>query len=124
MGCVKPMSFAEDLLDQAYYLLNREKKHPKQARLRRAVSTAYYALFHRLIDEAVSQWNVARQRGILAWTFDHARMKKLCEEQIKQFHKSKQPSSGLLLMQVARAFVRLQDERLIADYDTAFAWDK
>jgi hypothetical protein len=38
------MSFADDLLEQAYHLANRESKKPKQASLRRAVSTAYYAL--------------------------------------------------------------------------------
>src|ERR1017187_5772227 len=33
------MSFADDLLEQAYHLANRERKNPKQASLRRAVST-------------------------------------------------------------------------------------
>ena len=37
------MAFAEDLLDQAFLLLTKETKNPKQASLRRAVSTAYYA---------------------------------------------------------------------------------
>ena len=40
------MSFPNDLLEQARHLANREPKRPKQASLRRAVSTAYYALFH------------------------------------------------------------------------------
>jgi uncharacterized protein (UPF0332 family) len=40
------MALAEDLLEQAFLLLNKESKNPKQASLRRAVSTAYYALFH------------------------------------------------------------------------------
>jgi uncharacterized protein (UPF0332 family) len=46
------MALAEDLLDQAFLLLNKESKNPKQASLRRVVSTAYYALFHLLIQEA------------------------------------------------------------------------
>ena len=54
------MAFADDLLEQAYHLANRESGDPKQASLRRAVSTAYYALFHLLIDEAVGNWGVAR----------------------------------------------------------------
>jgi uncharacterized protein (UPF0332 family) len=49
------MAFADDLLEQAYHLANRDRENPKQASLRRAVSTAYYALYHLLIDEAVSQ---------------------------------------------------------------------
>jgi uncharacterized protein (UPF0332 family) len=56
------MAFADDLLKQAYHLANRESGEPKQASLRRAVSTAYYALFHLLIDEAVGNWVVARRR--------------------------------------------------------------
>jgi len=46
------MSLAKDLLDQANRLARSEKSKPKQASLRRAVSTAYYALFHLLIAEA------------------------------------------------------------------------
>jgi hypothetical protein len=38
------MPYAHDLLEQAKHLANREKKRPRQASLRRAVSTAYYAL--------------------------------------------------------------------------------
>ena len=39
-----------DLLEQAEHLARREKQRPKQASLRRAISTAYYALFHLLVD--------------------------------------------------------------------------
>jgi uncharacterized protein (UPF0332 family) len=54
------MSFAHDLLEQAEHLVNRDGATPKQASPRRAVSTAYYALFHLLIDEAVNHWGIAR----------------------------------------------------------------
>ena len=60
------MPFAEDLVEQAYHLANREPTNPKQASLRRAVSTAYYAPFHLLIDDAVGKWSVERQRSVLA----------------------------------------------------------
>ena len=72
------MSFPDDLLEQAYHLANREPESPKQASLRRAISTAYYALFHMLVDEAVGKWTVERQRSILARTFDHGKMKRIC----------------------------------------------
>jgi hypothetical protein len=77
------MPFPEDLLQQAYDLANKESTDPKQASLRRAVSTAYYALFHLLVDEAVSKWAVERQRSILARTFDHGKMKGICDEVLK-----------------------------------------
>jgi len=72
------MAFADDLLQQADHLANLESGEPKQASLRRAVSTAYYALFHLLIDQAVGNWGVERQRGVLARTFDHGKMKSVC----------------------------------------------
>ena len=50
------MNLAEDLLEQANHLARREKGKPKQASLRRAVSTAYYAAFHLLVAEAVGNW--------------------------------------------------------------------
>src|SRR5262249_54052740 len=46
--CSYPMAFAEDLLAQASLLVHQERKHPSHAGLRRAGSTAYYALFHHL----------------------------------------------------------------------------
>jgi len=49
------MAFIDDLLDQAKDLIGKDSAgRPKQANLRRAVSSAYYALFHAVIDEAVS----------------------------------------------------------------------
>jgi len=46
------MSLPHDLLAQARLLATKEPRRPKDASLRRAVSTAYYALFHLLTDEA------------------------------------------------------------------------
>ncbi len=118
------MVFADDLLEQAHHLANRERNSPKQASLRRAVSTAYYALFHLFIDEAVGNWGVARQRSILARTFDHARMKNVCEEHVRNFYIVKQPASGLQLKNVAQSFTLLQQQRHTADYDNSFVWSK
>ena len=46
------MRLHDGLLEQAQHLLRREKRRPKQASLRRAISTAYYALFHLLVFDA------------------------------------------------------------------------
>src|ERR1700722_11624689 len=105
------MAFADDLLEQAYHLATMETNEPKQASLRRAVSTAYYALFHLLIDEAVSNWGVVRQRSILARTFDHGKMKVICEDYVKEFYGSGQPASEIQLKNVAHTFVQLQEKR-------------
>jgi hypothetical protein len=42
----------EHLLEQAVTLARLDARRPKQANLRRAISAAYYALFHLLVDEA------------------------------------------------------------------------
>ena len=46
------MSLAADLLQQAQHLLKLDSRKPKQANLRRSISTAYYSLFSLLVDEA------------------------------------------------------------------------
>ena len=72
------MAFAQDLLKQAFHLLNKESKNPTQASLRRSVSTAYYALFHLLIQEASANWSRADTRDYLARAFEHRTMKQAC----------------------------------------------
>ena len=118
------MSLAQDLSEQADHLVNREGAAPKQASLRRAVSTAYYALFHLLIDEAVNHWGIARHRGRLARTFDHGPMKRVCDDYIKSFYSAGQPASGLQLKDVAETFSELQLKRHIADYDNSYIWTR
>ena len=118
------MAFADDLLEQAYHLANREPGEPKQASLRRAVSTAYYALFHLLIDEAVGNLGIERQRSVLARTFDHGKMKNVCENQIKNFYSEGKPPAGLQLKNVAQVFTLLQQKRHIADYDNSVVWGR
>ncbi len=116
------MPFADDLLEQAYDLSHKEATNPKQASLRRAVSTAYYALFHLLIDEAVSKWAVERQRSILARTFEHSKMKAICDDVLKTVK-----SGGNLppeLNTVAHNFIKLQQHRHTADYDNAKNWSR
>ena len=103
------MSFPDDLLEQAYHLAHREPKHPKQASLRRAVSTAYYSVFHLLIDEAVSKWAVERQRHILARTFEHGKMKATCDGVLKTVK-----SGGAVpheLVTLAQSFIELQQHK-------------
>lgn len=116
------MPFVEDLLEQAHELAHKEPASPKQASLRRAVSTAYYALFHLLIDEAVSHWTVERQRSVIARTFEHDRMKKVCTD-VAERAKSDQ-SFPRELNTVTLAFIQLQQQRHTADYDNATTWTR
>jgi uncharacterized protein (UPF0332 family) len=109
------MAYHDDLLDQSDHLARRDPRRPKQANLRRAVSTAYYALFHLLVSQAVSYWRLKRQRSVLARSFDHRKMKGACNS-----CRSQVPE----LNAVAKAFVVLQQSRHLADYDNSAPWTR
>ena len=71
------MSLHGDLLEQAVHLAQVDTRRPKQANLRRAVSSAYYALFHLLAAEASSLY--VKDAGLASRinrTLNHAEMKK------------------------------------------------
>lgn len=96
---------------------------PVQARVRRAISTAYYALFHTLTAAASDLMAGARARGtqrhlFIYRSFEHKRMADVC----------RQISSGKLrtdvgaifdttIQECANVFVDLQESRHEADYD-------
>jgi uncharacterized protein (UPF0332 family) len=116
------MSFPEDLLQQAYDLADKEQTNPKQASLRRAVSTAYYAVFHLLIDEVVSKWAVERQRSVLARTFEHSKMRAVCDDVVKDVKSGR--SLPPELNTLASSFIQLQQYRHTADYDNSRQWSR
>jgi len=119
------MAYPDDLLEQAHHLATRERTRPRQASLRRAISTAYYALFHLLIDEAVSKWKVTAQRKQLARIFEHARMKAASDRILnpRQFPFTAQdPRKVAHLRTIAANFSRVYEDRQIADYDNATQW--
>jgi hypothetical protein len=119
------MAFAEDLLEQAFLLLNKESKNPKQASLRRSVSTAYYALFHLLIQEASTNWSRGDTREYLARAFEHRTMKDASKRaENATYDSSVSPQVAAKLRSVARAFRELQWQRHLADYSNATKWDR
>lgn len=95
--------------------------------LRRSVSTAYYALFHLLVDAAagrlVSGTDRQPLRNCLTRAFDHGVMKRVAR-QFAERNLSPRPSPGLngmalqdQIVRVAAAFVDLQQHRHDADYN-------
>jgi hypothetical protein len=128
------MQLDSDLLALADHLARRERRRPRQATLRRAVSTAYYALFHLLVGEAVRLLAPGRQqaelRRMLARAFSHREMKAVCQ----QLTSSKLPADlavalgacGLPreLVQVAKTFCLLQSHRQAADYDLGARFER
>src|SRR5690349_10876481 len=98
------MALAEDLLKQAFLLLNKESRNPTQASLRRSVSTAYYALFHLLIQEASANWSRADTRDYLARAFEHKTMKDASARvENAEYDASVSPQVAGKLRSVARA---------------------
>src|SRR5258706_9259090 len=124
------MPFPDDLLELAKGLANLHPKNPHQASLRRAVSTAYYALFHLLISEATANWARPELRAVLGRCFDHGPMKTASETKISQINTSfkDNPPEGaekavaIHLRTVAKAFIQAQQRRNDADYNTAKEW--
>ena len=118
------MSLAEDLLDLAQALLRREPKQPKQATLRRAASTAYYALFNFLLDEAVqrSASDPALQ-SLVRRAFTHTEMKKAAKSLASGGQLPAHVAAAFAgsvpteLQRIATAFVELQDARIDGDYN-------
>jgi len=118
------MSLATDLLEQAQHLARREPRRPKQASLRRSVSSAYYALFHLLLDEASKRVvSDAILRGLASRAFTHGEMYKAAKcfasggglpSHITAAFTGTIPAE---IKQVADAFVSLQQARHDADYN-------
>jgi uncharacterized protein (UPF0332 family) len=116
--------FPNHLLEQATMLAILDKNKPRQANLRRAVSTAYYALFHLLTIASSSNWKIANQRHDLARAFDHANMNEACKQtNDKKFPNPNHPNVAHL-RRIANAFMQLQQHRHVADYNNSKKWTR
>jgi hypothetical protein len=76
------VSLHADLIAQARHLCQREPRRPKQASLRRAISTAYYGLFHGLVAAAGACFLSHRHRAlrpVLTRAFEHRKMAEACQ---------------------------------------------
>jgi hypothetical protein len=104
-----------DLLELADHLATREARRPKQASLRRAVSSAYYALFHglaALCAEALVGWSKPWAVFTPVYrSLDHGSAKRLFERDREG------KVLGADVAKIGRVFASLQQARYIADYD-------
>ena len=102
-----------DLIEAARVLAESAPGDPMQARLRRAVSTAYYAVFHCLAATAADLF-IGRQRTP-AWhrvyrALEHGRARSACREA------QTTPNYPEEIRYFAKRFVALQKARQQADY--------
>ncbi len=110
-----------DLIEIARELVNRD--HPGQTHLKRAMSTAYYAMFHALCknnadslvgpigtpDRSRHAWNQAYR------AVEHGYAKNQCKDTVMEDF----PET---IRNFARHFVRAQELRHEADYDPAISF--
>jgi hypothetical protein len=118
-----------DLLAVARLLLSSGEAQPaSQAQLRRAVSTAYYALFHTVLRAGAERFmGTGKQQSagyrLLYRSFTHGRMKSVCESlNVAVLGKTLQQQLGRTavsqeMRDFAGAFAVLQEARNLADYD-------
>ncbi|MBM3755181.1 MAG: hypothetical protein FJW38_14515 [Acidobacteria bacterium] len=120
------MAYHDELLAQAEKLLQGDEKDLTQADLRRAVSTAYYAMFHLLIDETTLNWNRDSSRHTLGRMFEHGLMRRV-SQRLVDTRAFAFPGADPVVLQklkdVAKAFVNLQDSRHLADYHNGVIWN-
>jgi hypothetical protein len=127
-----PVLNPDHLIDQADRLIAPPGGGaPRQADLRRAISTAYYGVFHAIVTEAADDFAGRTQRHtprypLVYRSVDHASLRKLCEDIIKTTLPSKyskyEPAGGFGpdLIALSTAVVELQEKRHSADYDPLF----
>jgi len=118
-----------DLLEQARHLAKREPKKPRQASLRRAVSNAYYALFHFMLYEATLLLFPNKPVGLrerASRAFSHGDIRNVCEAWGK--------GNALVdfatipveptLRDIAATLRDLHERRQWADYDLTKTFDR
>lgn len=127
-----PILNPDHLLDQADRLIAPVGGGaPRQADLRRAVSNAYYALFHAVItqiaDDLAGRVDRNSPRYALVYrSVDHKALRRLCEDVTKPNLPNKysgyapRAGFGADLTAVATAVVDLQEKRHLADYDPLY----
>lgn len=128
------MTFAADLLEQAFHLAERDRGRPKQASLRRAVSAAYYSVFHLVAADAAARFaSLPALRPAVGRAFEHRKIVAAARA-IVSVHRSPRQQQWLLahlcgavsdrLSQFCGGFVELHQERHIADYDIDAAFTR
>jgi hypothetical protein len=101
---------------------------PRQVDVRRAISAAYYGVFHAILAAAADQFigptrRASSQYGLVYRSVSHDQFRRLCEE-IKKSTLSRRYSShapangfGSNIVAFAAAAMELQEKRYSADYD-------
>jgi uncharacterized protein (UPF0332 family) len=128
------MSLAEELLDHARFLANLDPRTTTQANLRRAVSAAYYAVFHLFSAEVASQVSPTAPPGMRERTQRALERKQMLTVANAFSQAGGRPTSlpadirlpdpiSRELSSIAISFKRIQEARHLADYDVTNRFD-
>ncbi|WP_159012675.1 hypothetical protein [Bradyrhizobium sp. S69] len=119
----------EHLFEQAEELIKPlAAGPPRQVNIRRAISTAYYGLFHAMLAAGADQFIGVTKRDTSQYSLvyrsvDHRGLRNLCEEIKKQNlparYQPYAPSNGFgpNIQALASTVVELQEKRHAADYN-------
>jgi hypothetical protein len=124
------VAYPHDLLTLARQLAELHPTAADQPSLRRAISTAYYALFHLLISDAVSYCSDPQFAASLSRIFEHGGMKTASDAKVSEINSLIDPSPPadpertimFHLHNVAETFGQAQNNRLDADYNLTREW--
>jgi uncharacterized protein (UPF0332 family) len=124
------MDLIDDFFLHAATLAARGKRSDtEQIDFRRAVSAAYYAVFHLLTMTAAESWAVGRERHRFARLFEHGRLRTASlalpgrlKERLGSNPSPDDRKSANTLGAIAKEFVALQEDRNSADYDNSRVW--
>ncbi len=101
----------------------------QQIDFRRAVSAAYYAVFHLLTMTAAESWAVGRERHRFARLFEHGKLRtaslelpRRLKERLGDSASPDDRKTADILAAIAKDFVALQQDRNSADYDNSRVW--
>ncbi len=130
-----PVINPDHLLEQADRLIaSAGKGTPRQADLRRAISTAYYAVFHSVLTGAADCFAGRASRNtsnyaLIYRSVDHRPLRTACEvlkratppQRLPEKYSRYEPVGGFgEIVAVAAAVVELNEKRQEADYDPLY----
>jgi len=124
------MDLIDDFFTHALKLAApKEPSSTEQIDFRRAVSAAYYAVFHLLTMTAAESWAVGRERHRFARLFEHGRLRAASlalpsklKERLGANASTDDQKTADTLSAIAKEFVALQQDRNSADYDVSRVW--
>ena len=124
------MDLIDDFFSHAVRLASPgNRSDTEQIDFRRAVSAAYYAVFHLLTMTAAESWAVGRERHRFARLFEHGKLKNASlalpaklKERLGNNASPDDQKTADILGAIAKDFVALQQDRNSADYDNSRTW--